>query len=109
MAFCWNSSCTLSQACCRSGAGLNPAWREAGAHVVVASLWPDGAAAADIQERKDIIRERSQVLRALAPDSGAYVNEVCLSLVGHIFLAEHNVPGFDIRAEFPARLLRRPL
>ena len=65
-----------------SRAGLNPAWREAGAHVVVASLWPDGATTAEIQGRKDMIRERSKDLRALAPESGAYFNEASLITAG---------------------------
>ncbi|PIL35786.1 hypothetical protein GSI_02516 [Ganoderma sinense ZZ0214-1] len=62
-----------------SRAGLNPAWRKAGAHVVIASLWPDSATNAEIQEERNMIRERSKDLRTLAPESGAYFNESHIS------------------------------
>ena len=59
-----------------SSTGLNPAWRQAGAHAVFGITWPDGASAALIQSLRDDLEKRLALVRALAPESGAYFNEV---------------------------------
>lgn len=57
--------------------GLNPAWRDAVTHFIVAEGWLDNASPAVIQSvRDDITYNKTYALRQLAPDSGAYFNEV---------------------------------
>ena len=56
--------------------GLNPAWRKAGVHVTLSGTWPDGATAAEIDDVRAAVDASNAQLRALAPDSGAYFNEV---------------------------------
>lgn len=56
---------------------LNPAWRDTVAHLAVGSGWADGASAEEIQAvRDDVTYRQVAALRKLAPDSGAYFNEV---------------------------------
>lgn len=56
---------------------LNPAWRDTVAHVAVGGGWADGASAEEIQAvRDDVTYRQVAALRKLAPDSGAYFNEV---------------------------------
>lgn len=61
-----------------SSTGLNPAWRKAGAHVVAGITWVDGSSSTFIEGLRDELERRLATVRALAPDSGAYLNEVCL-------------------------------
>lgn len=56
---------------------LNPAWRDTVAHLAVGGGWADGASAEEIQAvRDDVTHRQVAALRKLAPDSGAYFNEV---------------------------------
>jgi hypothetical protein len=57
-------------------AGLNPAWRKALIHSVVAQTWKDGAPLSDILAAKEQVKKDTKVLEDLAPDSGSYFNEV---------------------------------
>ncbi|KAH9902821.1 FAD-binding domain-containing protein [Cubamyces lactineus] len=61
-----------------SRTGLNPAWRQANAHVVVGTTWSDGATSAEIDQKRGVLRTNTARLRALAPQSGAYFNEASL-------------------------------
>ena len=59
-----------------SSTGLNPAWRKALVHTIFGVAWADGTSAAEIGEMQDTLKATSAKVRALAPDSGAYFNEV---------------------------------
>jgi hypothetical protein len=57
---------------------LNPAWREAVVHLITSQSWNDSlpdSVAAETYDR--ITNEKGYLLRQIAPDSGAYYNEVC--------------------------------
>ena len=59
-----------------SSTGLNPAWRKAVVHAAFGITWPDGASAGVIQQLRMSLESRLTRVRALAPNSGAYLNEV---------------------------------
>ena len=61
-----------------SATGLNPAWRKAAVHAVTGAGWPEGATSAEIDVIRTSLKNTTAQLRALAPDSGAYFNEVCI-------------------------------
>ena len=56
--------------------GLHPAWRAAGAFTVFGAMWEDSASAQDIARHRQHVAESMVALRGLAPESGAYFNEV---------------------------------
>ncbi|KAL8898018.1 MAG: hypothetical protein Q9207_006911 [Kuettlingeria erythrocarpa] len=59
--------------------GVNPAWRTAYLHNIVARGWPPGADAATRNAvYSDITNVKVQAMKDLAPDTGAYMNEVSL-------------------------------
>ncbi|MBE3045503.1 FAD-binding protein [Candidatus Bathyarchaeota archaeon] len=61
---------------------LNPAWRDAVSHVVLGGGWPEGASDEEIQAfRDDVTYRQVAALKSLAPDSGAYFNEVSVPLL----------------------------
>lgn len=59
---------------------LNPAWRDAAVHLFTTQEWdaslPDAVANETIHE---MTYGKGYALRQLAPDSGAYINQVCQS------------------------------
>jgi len=56
---------------------LNPAWRDTISHFVVGTGWPDTLPADAAQQiRSYVTFNATAALRKLAPDSGAYFNEV---------------------------------
>ncbi|KAL0067114.1 hypothetical protein AAF712_005901 [Marasmius tenuissimus] len=56
--------------------GLNPAWRKSiGGLVYTIVGWPDGASAADVQAKKDLLKQHIDVLEGLEPGTGSYINE----------------------------------
>ncbi|KIK55607.1 hypothetical protein GYMLUDRAFT_47820 [Collybiopsis luxurians FD-317 M1] len=60
-------------------AGLNPAWRKAAAHVVLAETWPEGTSVSDIRLLEDTLKGYLGVLEGLVgPGGGAYFNEASL-------------------------------
>lgn len=59
-----------------SSTGLNPAWRRATVHAVFGIIWLDGMSPEDIDKLRQVHRKRAAEVRALAPNSGAYFNEV---------------------------------
>ncbi len=61
-------------------AGINPAWRKAVVHVVGATTWSDGATLEEINAAREVLKSDTAKMRALAPESGAYYNEVSRSL-----------------------------
>ena len=89
-------------------AAVNPAWRKAGGHALNGVGWPDGTSAEAISKLLDISKTGTAKLRALAPESGAYLNEVRpFSHHGEhpIRLADTNAPGFTVRARLGALIL----
>ena len=70
--------------------GVNPAWRDAYVHNIVARGWADGTAASDIQAiRNDMTYVKGAAMTQLAPDTGCYMNEVnqaCLLLHPYIIM-----------------------
>ena len=58
--------------------GLNPAWRKAGVHIITGVVWPEGTTAETIEKLREVYLGDTAKFRALAPESGAYLNEVRL-------------------------------
>lgn len=57
---------------------LNPAWRDTVVHFIVSNSWDDSLPQEKAQEAQDdMTNNRGNALRQLAPESGAYWNEVC--------------------------------
>ena len=62
---------------------LNPAWREAAVHLISSVSWDDQLPESDVEKAISVVtNETGYALRQLAPDSGVYFNEVCLTLNG---------------------------
>lgn len=59
---------------------LNPAWRDAVLHTLVQDSWPADTSDEDANELTEAMGETAYELRQLAPDSGAYINEVIKSV-----------------------------
>lgn len=55
---------------------LNPAWRNTTVHLLVQDSWPASTGKKDIAELTQSMSAVAYDLRQLAPDSGAYINEV---------------------------------
>ena len=60
--------------------GLNPAWRKALIHIAAGAGWADGAPLEEIEAAKERVKDYTRALEKLAPNSGAYFNEVSLLL-----------------------------
>lgn len=60
--------------------GLNPAWRNSLAYITLGTTWQEGANEATINAARQGLIQDMKTLEAIAPDSGAYFNEVILSL-----------------------------
>ncbi len=56
--------------------GLNPAWRTTLVHTIFSAGWAEGTPADVISSIMDEVKHNMTTLRALAPHSGAYFNEV---------------------------------
>ena len=90
---------------------LNPAWRDTVTHLVVGGGLPDWASDEEIQAaRDDVTYRRVPALKKLAPNSGAYFNEVRLSSLLYSFpiLADADADGL-FRAGLAARRVWREL
>jgi hypothetical protein len=57
--------------------GLTPAWRNSLAYVTLGTGWKDGATKTQIDAARQLLIQDMKVLEGIAPDSGAYLNEVC--------------------------------
>lgn len=56
--------------------GVNPAWRKAYVHNIVARGWAPGTSKATIQAiYDDVTKNKTQAMKDLAPDTGCYMNE----------------------------------
>lgn len=54
---------------------VNPAWRSAYVHLVAIANWPPLNATARTQQGRDLRDTRVPAIKALEPESGAYINE----------------------------------
>ena len=79
--------------------GLNPAWRNSLAFAVIGTTWRDGADLTEIEAARQILIEDMRILEDIAPESGAYFNEV---RVPHLF----TVPDSVLNSLSRARRLR---
>lgn len=57
---------------------LNPAWRDTIVHFLVQESWPDYTPSEIADNATAAMSNSAYDLRQLAPDSGAYINEVSL-------------------------------
>ena len=95
--------------------GLNPVWRNSLVYVGLGTSWQDGANPTEIEAARQLLIQDMKTLEGIAPDSGAYLNEVraarrptmlrlsSFSLYGLLRV------GFEIRIRLEEILLRRPL
>ena len=56
--------------------GLNPAWRNSLAFTVVGAIWREGADLTEIEAARQLLVRDMKILEGIAPESGAYLNEV---------------------------------
>ena len=56
--------------------GLNPAWRDSLALVSVGRPWREGTNLTEIEATRQLLIEDMRILEGIAPESGAYLNEV---------------------------------
>ena len=56
--------------------GLNPAWRNSLVYTAVGGGWQEGANLTEIDAVRQILIQDMKIVEALAPESGAYFNEV---------------------------------
>jgi len=56
--------------------GLNPAWRNSLAFAVIGTTWRDGADLTEIEATRQVLIQDMRTLEGIAPESGAYFNEV---------------------------------
>jgi len=56
--------------------GLNPAWRNSLALVSIGRTWREGANLTEIEATRQLLVEDMRILEGIAPESGAYLNEV---------------------------------
>jgi len=56
--------------------GLNPAWRNSLAFAFITTSWRDGADLTEIEAARQVLIQDMKILEGIAPESGAYFNEV---------------------------------
>jgi len=56
--------------------GLNPAWRKSMIYTTLGTGWQDGANLTEIQAARQLLIQDMKILEGIAPESGAYLNEV---------------------------------
>jgi len=56
--------------------GLNPAWRKSLAYTLIATGWREGANLTEIMAARQLLVQDMKTLESIAPESGAYLNEV---------------------------------
>jgi hypothetical protein len=59
--------------------GLNPAWRNSLVYTTLGTGWKDGANITEIDAARQVLIQDMKILEGIAPDSGAYLNEVRVS------------------------------
>jgi len=80
--------------------GLNPVWRKSLAYTILSTAWQDGANSTEIAAARQLLIQKMKTLEAIAPESGAYLNEVyelsCTSLWNLLLLFLLFIPGLEI-------------
>jgi len=61
--------------------GLNPAWRNSLAFTSIRTTWRDGADLTEIEAARQLLVQDMKILEGIAPESGAYLNEVRVALI----------------------------
>lgn len=56
--------------------GLNPVWRKSLVYNILTAIWVDGANETQIDAARQRLIQDMRTLEGIAPDSGAYLNEV---------------------------------
>jgi len=56
--------------------GLNPAWRNSLALTIIGTTWREGADLTEIEAARQLLVQDMKILEGIAPESGAYLNEV---------------------------------
>ena len=56
--------------------GLNPAWRDSLALAALFTTWQDDADLTEIEAARQLLIQDMKILEGIAPESGAYLNEV---------------------------------
>ena len=56
--------------------GLNPVWRDSLVYATLGTSWQDGANWTVIEAARQSLIQDMKILEAIAPESGAYLNEV---------------------------------
>jgi len=56
--------------------GLNPAWRNSSAFATLFTAWWDGTNLTEIEATRQVLIQGVKILEGIAPESGAYLNEV---------------------------------
>ena len=56
--------------------GLNPAWRNSLVFATLSTIWQDGANLTEIEAARQLLIQNMKILEGIAPESGAYLNEV---------------------------------
>ena len=56
--------------------GLNPVWRNSLVYAGISRTWREGANPTEIEATRQLLVQDMKILEAVAPESGAYLNEV---------------------------------
>ena len=56
--------------------GLNPIWRDSLVYMSISTAWQDGANSTEIEAARQVLIRDMKILEGIAPESGAYSNEV---------------------------------
>ena len=92
--------------------GLNPAWRKSLVFTGVSITWQDGASLTEIQAARQLLIQEMNILKGIAPESGAYLNEVRESYAFRPHSLQPHflfLSGFEIRTRLEEILLRDSL
>ena len=74
--------------------GLNPAWRNSLVFTLLGAAWEDGANLTEIDAARQVLIQNMKTLEAIAPESGAYFNEVRLPPLSVALRWTHFLPFF---------------
>ena len=69
--------------------GLNPAWRKSLAYSIIGATWQDGANFTEIEAARELLIQKMKILESIAPESGAYLNEVRVTRRLGLFFSEN--------------------
>ena len=65
--------------------GLNPAWRSSLAFTIIGTTWREGANFTEIEAARQLLIQDMKILEGIAPESGAYFNEVRVTPIHESF------------------------